>query len=195
EIGSRLEPGKMYSDETLKPPRARTNEKSKLFYLFKIRPELVDNFKGSVLYLGAGSGTTVKKLAKISKTLYCVELSPFPFASLIEVAKREKRKNIYPIIEDANKPESYADVVKKPNLVYQDITQKNQVEIFLKNMSFFSVKKGVLMIKASSIDSMKPANLVFEDCRKTLGKEGYKTEIIDLRENFGNHAAIIAEKI
>ncbi|MDY6985534.1 MAG: hypothetical protein SVE93_03925, partial [Candidatus Thermoplasmatota archaeon] len=40
EIGSRLEPGKMYSDETLKPPRARTNEKSKLFYLFKIRPEL-----------------------------------------------------------------------------------------------------------------------------------------------------------
>ncbi len=185
----------IYADETLKASRARTNERSKLFYLFNTQPELLDSFKGRVLYLGAGSGTTAKRLAKISQTLFCVELSPFPFASLLEVARREQKKNIYPILEDANNPKNYASIVSAPEMLYQDITQRNQVEIFLKNLSFFSIKRGVMMLKASSVDSKKPANRVFDECREELLKEGYNVRVIDLRAEFKNHAALLVEKI
>lgn len=43
-------------------------------------------------------------------------------------------------------------MVESVDLLYQDISQKNQVEIFLKNMEKFDVKKAIIMVKARSID-------------------------------------------
>jgi fibrillarin-like rRNA methylase len=185
----------MHTDERLKPGRARANERSKLFYLFELHPELAEWFRGRVLYLGAGSGSTARRLARISEMLYCVEVAPLPFSSLMEVAKRERRNNICPMLEDAGCPERYASMVRGADMLYQDVTQRTQVEMFLNNMSFFSVKRGVLMVKASSIDARRPAEEVFAECRGRLAGAGYSAELVDLREEFRNHAALIAEKL
>ena len=68
----------------------------------------------------------------------------------------EKRNNIAPFIESANHPEKY-DEIPKVDVVYQDIAQRDQVGIFLKNYDKFLKKDGfgLLCIKARSIDVTK----------------------------------------
>jgi fibrillarin-like rRNA methylase len=182
-----------YGEERLKISKAKTGNESKLFYLFELHPEIKEDFKGTVLYLGAGSGSTAKRLAGISERLYCVEFAPLPFASLLEVAKKEER--ICPIMESADEPERYSPFVIKPDIIYQDITQKNQVDIFLKNLRFFSAEKGILMVKASSIDARRTADTVFAECADRLLSAGYSAELVDLRTEFRNHAALISKKL
>jgi fibrillarin-like pre-rRNA processing protein len=177
-------------DETIELPRAGRDGRSKLFTLLSLERDLSEKMRGDVLYLGAGSGTTAKKLTEISKNLYCVELAPLPFSSLLSLAKRER--NIFPIMEDANDPETYEDI--KPDFLYQDITQKNQVEIFLKNMNFFSIDDGILMIKASSIDSRKDPAEVFKECKREIEDRGYNARIVVLSAYHKNHAALIISR-
>ncbi|MGI0149547.1 MAG: fibrillarin-like rRNA/tRNA 2'-O-methyltransferase, partial [Thermoplasmata archaeon] len=61
----------------------------------------------SILYLGAGSGTTVSHLSDVTSrgTITAVEISSRSFRDLLTLA--EARPNIVPILGDAAKPESY----------------------------------------------------------------------------------------
>jgi len=108
----------------------------------------------SVLYLGASTGTTVSYISDIciDGRIYAVEVSFESFYKLLSLA--EKRKNIIPILEDANVPERYSFFVEKPDLIYQDIAQRNQVQIFNTNAATFpEVRKAILIIKTRSISS------------------------------------------
>jgi len=125
-----------------------------------------------ILYLGAASGTTVSHLADVVEDgiIYAVEYSAKPFTKLIELA--EERRNIVPILEDASKPQRYSGIVEKVNFVYQDIAQRNQVEIFLENIGMFLKEGGggLIMVKARSIDSTANPSDVFADAVERLSK-------------------------
>lgn len=112
-----------------------------------------------ILYLGAATGTTVSHLSDIltSGTVYAVESSPIATTNLLKVSKL--RTNIIPILADANHPERYQARVPMVDLIYQDISQRNQADIFTRNIRAYLKPEGtgLIMVKARSIDvALKP---------------------------------------
>src|SRR4030042_1392825 len=73
-------------------------------------------------------------------------------------------------------------VTKQVDDVYQDIAQKNQVEIFLKNCDAFLKKGGfgLLAVKARSVDVTKHPKEIFREVRRQL--EQSSMVIVDYRE-------------
>jgi len=112
-----------------------------------------------VLYLGAATGTTVSHISDIltSGTIYAVESSPIATSNLLKVS--ELRTNIVPLLADANHPERYQAMVPTVDFLYQDISQRNQADIFSRNIDRYLKPggPGLIMVKARSIDvSLKP---------------------------------------
>ena len=134
-----------------------------------------------VLYLGAASGTTVSHVSDIvgkEGFVFAVEFSPVVTRKLVFLC--EERKNIAPILEDANHPERYKDYVSEVDVVFQDVSQRNQVSIFLKNYNAFLKKGGfgLLALKARSIDVTKKPKQVFNEVMKELEAN---TTVVDYR--------------
>ena len=132
-----------------------------------------------VLYLGSASGTTVSHISDICSNgfIFAIEFAPRVMRDFIFMC--EKRKNIAPFLESANHPEKYSDI-PKVDVVYQDIAQRDQVGIFLKNTNRFLKKGGVglLCIKARSIDVTKNPKEIFKQVMKELND---KTTVVDYR--------------
>jgi len=151
----------------------------------------------TVLYLGASHGITPEIIAKKFAEkgfVFCVEISRDVAKKLLE--KCEKNKNMAPLIFDANRPKEYQDKILKPDVIYQDITQKNQVDIFLKNISMFLKQKGyaILALKTKSIDSVKNKEKVLKQVKKQLEKELEIISITDLEPYHKDHYFIICKK-
>ncbi len=143
-----------------------------------------------VLYLGAASGTTVSHISEITKRdVYAVEFAPRSFRDLLLVA--EGRRNLMPILANARMPQEYSAIAPQVSTVYQDIAQRDQVEIFLKNMGYFNAKRGVLMVKARSIDvSERPKN-VFQSVADHLSEYLTIEDAVDLGNYEKDHMAFI----
>ena len=123
----------------------------------------------NVLYLGASFGNTVSFLSDIcvEGNIYAIEKSVRSFKSLLTVG--DHRKNVYPILEDANYPEKYEFFIKDIDILYQDIAQKNQVDIFNKNIKYvLSGGYGILALKTKAIDVTKSAKQVLDIERKKI---------------------------
>jgi len=124
----------------------------------------------SILYLGAATGTTVSHLSDIvtDGMIYAVEHSPIAAKKLIELAKQ--RKNIIPLYHDANHPERYSRFVPAVDFVYQDISQRNQADIFIRNIQQYlkKDKQAIIMIKARSIDVSLPPKKAYEQVEEEL---------------------------
>ncbi|UCH71779.1 MAG: fibrillarin-like rRNA/tRNA 2'-O-methyltransferase [Thermoplasmatales archaeon] len=167
--------------------------KSKLAAAILKGLEVKIEVSSDILYLGAATGTTVSHISDIAKegTIYSVEISPFSIKNLVELS--QIRRNIIPILEDAYHPDRYKPIVSYVDLVYQDISQKNQAEIFTENVRSYLKKNGsgILMVKSRSIDiSLKPKK-TYEIVSKKLEDSGLKLEeIIDLAPYEKDHAAI-----
>jgi len=149
-----------------------------------------------ILYLGAASGTTASHVSDIARggVIYCVEVSKIPFQKLLLLAR--KRKNIIPIMADASFPERYARIVPDVDLVYQDIAQRDQVWIFVKNLGFLrSGGHGIMMIKARSIDVAKEPRDIYSQVEKDFRDRGLQVmETKELAPFEKDHAAIILRK-
>ena len=150
--------------------------------------------KSRVLYLGAATGTTVSHISDIVKSgvVYSVENSPVAVNELIQVS--EKRQNVVPILEDANHPDRYSSLVPIVDIVYQDISQRNQAEIFIKNIRRYLKKNGIgiLMVKARSIDvSIEPKKAYDLVCVELENSELKIKDKIDLTPYEKDHAAIV----
>ncbi len=147
-----------------------------------------------ILYLGAATGTTVSHISDIIKKgpIFSVESSPVAVKKLIQLS--EKRNNVIPILADANHPDRYSSIVSSVDLIYQDISQRNQSEIFISNVNKFLKKNriGILMVKARSIDvSLEPKDAYDIVC-KELKANGLKIkDKIDLAPYEKDHVAII----
>lgn len=126
-----------------------------------------------ILYLGAASGTTVSHLSDIVEDgiIYAVEYSDTVFRDLLSLA--EDRDNIAPFLDNARNPENYRDLVSKSDVVFQDISQQDQAEIFIKNCRKFLKPDGVglLAVKARSISTSEDKEVIFEDVKSKIREE------------------------
>ncbi len=150
----------------------------------------------SVLYLGAGSGTTASHVSDLCPAgrVVAIEISPRVFRDLVSVA--ESRPNLLPILADAARPESYRGHVSPVDVVYQDVAQRDQDAIFLQNLEFLKPRGiGLLMLKARSVDvAARPAE-IYDRTRAALA--GRDLEILDVRtlDPFEtDHAALVVRK-
>lgn len=127
-----------------------------------------------VLYLGAATGTTASHLSDIcvEGTIFCVEISRKAFQGLMSLSR--SRPNVYPVLSDAAKPESYAALVNVVDVLYEDVAQRNQVEIFLRNWKFVRPGGyGILMLKSRSVDVAKLPETIFQSTRSQLSAAGF----------------------
>jgi fibrillarin-like pre-rRNA processing protein len=127
-----------------------------------------------VLYLGAASGTTVSHFSDILDDgfIFAVEYSDTVIRDLVEVA--ESRENIAPILGNARNPEEYEDLVQgKVDVVFQDISQKDQAEILSKNTDKYLEQGGIALIavKAQSISSTRDPEEIFREVKDKLSEK------------------------
>jgi len=143
------------------------------------RMKSLPQLKGKkVLYLGAATGTTPSHFSDIvgSKgVLYALEFSSKAAKKLYEVVGT--RENMVPLVKDARYPENYSDFVGLVDVVFQDISQPDQTDIFATNVQAFLKQGGigVIAIKSQSIDSSKKPHKVYrEQEQKLKNKYGFK---------------------
>ncbi|MGC8505829.1 MAG: fibrillarin-like rRNA/tRNA 2'-O-methyltransferase [Thermoplasmata archaeon] len=146
------------------------------------------NYDTNLLYLGASSGTTVSHLSDIivNGRIYAIELSYDPFLKLMRLA--ERRKNIYPILEDANLIEKYSFFVEKVGTLYQDISQRNQIQIFNSTVEYFhEIKEALLVMKIRSITSRGSDTEILKKSISEINAFSVK-QIVDLKPySVGNY--------
>ena len=158
------------------------------------------NFKlkndSKILYLGASAGTTPSHLSDIAYLglVYCVELSPRMMRKLLDICRQ--RENMIPILDDASKPHNYLPLLQKVDLVYADVAQPNQTNIFMDNLRLFlkEDKYGIIMIKARSIDVTRNPKHIFREEESKLIEQGFRViEKIDLEPYEKDHRALVCE--
>ncbi len=147
----------------------------------------------SLLYLGAGSGTTASHLSDLclSGSIVAIEISPRSFRDLVATA--ERRPNLLPLLGDASQPSTYRQHVGSVDVLYQDVAQRDQEGIFLQNVPFLRPGgTGFLMVKARSADvAAKPAD-VYARMQRELS--GHGLAVVDVRtlDPFEtDHAALV----
>lgn len=174
--------------------------RSKLCAAIKNGLKKLPLLKGSnVLYLGIAEGTTASHISDIigkNGIIFGVDLSEKTMKKLLRLC--EERSNIIPILADANKPEEYAGYLEehKIDALYQDVSQKNQAEIFNKNAEFFLEKKGVglIAIKAQSVSSTRSPGKVFAEQEKILEKRFKILQSINLKPFEKDHVFYLMER-
>ncbi|MFH1101151.1 MAG: fibrillarin-like rRNA/tRNA 2'-O-methyltransferase [Methanobacteriota archaeon] len=161
--------------------------------LIKGLPPLTLHHNHKVLYLGAATGTTVSHISDIVKNgiIYTIENSPIAMKTLLQITPQ--RPNIIPLLIDANHPERYSTYVTPVDLIYQDISQRNQAEIFIKNTKRYLKKEGtgILIVKARSIDVSLQPKKAYALIAQQLQQNGLHTQtILDLAPYEKDHAII-----
>ena len=147
-----------------------------------------------VLYLGAGNGTTASHVSDIATegTVYCVEFSSRAFRDLLNVSK--SRKNMFPILESAFYPEWYKTLVGTVDVIYQDVSQRDQAKAFIANAKQFLSASGfgIFMIKSRSIDMTRAPELIFKEVIKQLRSSGFQViEHVRLEPYTKDHLGLI----
>ena len=150
-----------------------------------------------VLYLGASTGTTVSHISDIvtDGRIYAVEFSPTTAKKLVQLSRQ--RPNIAPILGDATKPKGYLNYVEKSDLIYCDVAQPTQTELFMRNMNLFAKDdgEGLLMIKARSIDVVQKPKKIFKEQEKKLKEKGFKIiEKVKLEPYEKDHIGFLVRK-
>jgi fibrillarin-like pre-rRNA processing protein len=135
-----------------------------------------------VLYLGAASGTTASHISDMvgkEGFVFALDFAPRVVRDLYFVC--QQRKNMAPLLANAHHPETYIERVCLADVVYQDLAQRDQVSVFLKNVKQFLKKGGyaLLAVKARSVDVTKKPREIFKAVQKELERE---MTVIDYRE-------------
>ncbi len=151
-----------------------------------------DNSK--IIYLGASTGTTPSHISDITPDglVYCVEFSPRMMRKLVDLS--QIRPNLIPILDDATKPRNYLHLVEKADIIYSDVAQPNQTEIFMENMRLLLKEDGVgfLMLKARSIDVTRNPEEIYREEESRLKTAGFRVlEKIDLEPYEKDHMAFV----
>ncbi|MCD6483250.1 MAG: fibrillarin-like rRNA/tRNA 2'-O-methyltransferase [Candidatus Aenigmarchaeota archaeon] len=152
----------------------------------------------NILYLGAATGTTISHFSDIAKNgvIYAVEISEVPYRKLMDLSK--KRFNIVPILADARKEKEYSDFIfGKVNVVYCDISQPDEVEIFIRNCEKYLKDDGygMVAVKSRSIDVVKDPMEIYREAEKKIKAVGYEhLETVKLDPFEKDHAIIVCKK-
>ncbi|HLG23393.1 MAG TPA: fibrillarin-like rRNA/tRNA 2'-O-methyltransferase [Candidatus Nanoarchaeia archaeon] len=135
-----------------------------------------------ILYLGSASGTTISHVSDMigeKGFVFAVDLAPRVMRDLIFLCY--KRKNVAPILCDASKTDILKEKISAVDVIYQDVAQKRQVDIFLKNTKLFLKDGGyaLLALKSRSIDVTKNPRQIYKEVKERLEKE---LTVVDYRE-------------
>jgi fibrillarin-like pre-rRNA processing protein len=149
------------------------------------------------LYLGSSTGTTASHVSDIvgkDGFVFAVDSAPRVMRDLI--FNLEARKNVAPILEDANHTERLMGRISGVDIIYQDIAQKNQVDIFLKNVNAF-LKDGyaLLAVKARSIDVTRKPKEIFREVKERLEKEAVIVDYRTLEPYQKDHAIFVVKNL
>jgi fibrillarin-like pre-rRNA processing protein len=156
---------------------------------FKIRRD------SNVLYIGAATGTTTSHVSDIVRDgrVYCVELSERNMRDLINVC--ESRRNMMPILADANFPEKYEEYVGQCDILYQDASARDQAELILRNSRFIESGGYIyFVIKSQSIDISEKPEAVFKSELDKLKGEFELIETVDLEPYDSLHLFAVLRK-
>ncbi|MFC6874434.1 fibrillarin-like rRNA/tRNA 2'-O-methyltransferase [Halobellus marinus] len=173
--------------------RAWDAGRSKLGAMLELGMDVGLDGDDSVLYLGAASGTTVSHVADFAGPTYAVEFAPRPTRDLLDVAA--SRPNLFPLLKDARRPETYAHVVESGlDCLVQDVATRGQATVALRNRQFLAPDGRLLAaIKARSEDVLDEPEAVFEDVLDEL-REGYVIRETRRLDRFhDDHLAVVAE--
>ncbi|HLD58903.1 MAG TPA: fibrillarin-like rRNA/tRNA 2'-O-methyltransferase [archaeon] len=153
----------------------------------------------NVLYLGSSEGTTPSYVSDIigeNGLLFGVDVAEKVMRKFVSLC--ELRKNMLPVLADANRPENYEKELEgiSIDLLYQDISQKNQAEIFNKNAELFlhRGKSGLIAIKAKSISQSLNPEKIFAQEKKELEKQFKILQQVNLAPFEKHHCMFLCEK-
>jgi len=158
-----------------------------------MRIPLKDGMK--ILYLGVASGTTASHISDEVPNGMIYGVDPAPRVLREFLLLSETRKNLVPILRDANRPETYKHLVPEVDFLIQDVAQPNQAQIFLKNVHAFLKKGGYafVAVKARSIDVTANPKKVFKAFKHEI-KELKIIEEKSLEPFERDHLAILIQK-
>ena len=120
---------------------------------------LLPNAGSTILYLGAGHGTTISHLHdhlcgaknRFGGRLVAVDLAPRCLRDLTYLA--EHRPGLVPVLGDARKFDAWGVLIpSRVDWLFQDVAQAGQVDIFLSAVRRFLSQDGIglLSLKAAS---------------------------------------------
>ncbi|MFW5900441.1 MAG: fibrillarin-like rRNA/tRNA 2'-O-methyltransferase [Halodesulfurarchaeum sp.] len=182
----------VYGEPTEDGWRRWDPHRSKLGAMLELGLETGLERGAKVLYLGAASGTTVSHVADVTGPTYAVEFAPRPLRDLVSVV--ETRPNLFPLLADAQRPETYAHVVENElDLLIQDVATTGQARVATQNARFLAADGTMaLSLKARSEDVTRAPASVFEDAIDTL-QEAYEIRNRASLDPFhADHLAVIA---
>jgi fibrillarin-like pre-rRNA processing protein len=147
----------------------------------------------TVLYLGAASGTTVSHVADFAGPTYAVEFAARPARDLLSVA--EARDNLFPLLKDARRPETYAHVVEPVDVVIQDVATRGQADVAVRNARFLG-EGGLLLlaVKARSEDVTADPSDVFDQATDRIADTYEVAETRRLDRFHGDHLGVVAHR-
>ncbi|WP_224335821.1 fibrillarin-like rRNA/tRNA 2'-O-methyltransferase [Haloprofundus halobius] len=166
--------------------------RSKLGAMLELDVETGLSGGDSVLYLGAASGTTVSHVADFSGPTYAVEFAPRPVRDLVGVT--EDRDNLFPLLKDARKPETYAHVVELDlDVLVQDVATRGQADVAVRNRQFLADDGRLLMaVKARSEDVTSDPDAVFDGVVERLEDAYEVLETARLDQFHSDHLGVVA---
>ncbi|MFA6064536.1 MAG: fibrillarin-like rRNA/tRNA 2'-O-methyltransferase [archaeon] len=151
----------------------------------------------SVLYLGSAEGTTVSHVSDIvgeKGNIFCVDISEIAMNKLSKLA--EERTNLFPVLSDAQITDNYKEYFEeKVDAMFQDISQRNQAEIFVRNAQF--LKKGglgALALKTKSISQSEKKEIILQEEKNKLEKDFEIMQVVDLEPFEKEHYLILVRK-
>jgi len=164
--------------------------------LIKGLKELPITVGQKILYLGAGSGTTVSHVSDIvglKGRIYAVEFAPRVMRELVAVA--DDRPNVIPVLGDARIPKKYRSIVETVDGIYADVAQPEQAGLVADNADMFLKDGGwlLLAIKARSIDVTAEPSEVYKREIDTLKERGFEiVDVVHLEPFDRDHAMVYA---
>ena len=153
----------------------------------------------NVLYLGCAEGTTVSHISDITGekgAVFGLDISAKVMHKFLYLCS--VRKNLVPLLFDASRPQDYKQELEgfRVDVLFQDVSQKNQVEMFLANAKMHLKKggHGMLTLKARSISSTADPKQIFKEELAKLQKEMKVTQVVALSPYEKDHILIHCEK-
>lgn len=166
--------------------------------------DLLPQSGSTVLYLGAGHGTTISHLHdhlcgtsnQYRGRLVAVDLAPRCLRDLTHLA--EHRPGLVPVLGDARKFDAWGVLVPaRVDWLFQDVAQAGQVMIFLSAVRRFLSKNGIglLSLKAASERHEDGGDQdIFDSAIQQLSQEVEIIEHINLTGFEDQHALFIIRR-
>ncbi len=166
---------------------------------------LLPNDGTTVLYLGAGHGTTVSHLHdhvcgsenQRGGRLVAIDIAPRCLRDLTHLA--HSRKGLVPVLGDARKFTTWGALIpRRVDWLFQDVAQAGQVDIFLSACDRFLSPGGLALLSlkaASERFTGEDEDTVFSKVGARIEEEGYELlEAISLTGFEEKHTLFVARR-